>query len=70
MSLLEQIKSTTKEIDSTKKVARQSADPAMVAAQKRLAKLKQEYDERLRDISEEVRERMQEHEQLPGRETP
>ncbi len=70
MSLLEQIKSTTEEVDLAKRVARQSADPALFAAQTRLEKLNQEYNDRVYAISEERRLRMQGQQTLLDSETP
>ncbi len=69
MSLLEQIKSVTEEIAFTKKVARQGDSAVVRAAQERLKKLNQEYNERVYAISEETRLRMQVQQNLPGRET-
>jgi len=65
MSLLEQIKSVTEEIAFTKKVARQGDDVVVRAAQERLKKLNQEYNERVYAISEETRLRMQGQQNLP-----
>ncbi len=57
-SLIDQIKATTEELDHTKGVARRGADPAMVAAQRRLAKLNEEYNDLWRTKSEEIRQRL------------
>ena len=70
MSLLEQIKSTTEELEHAKGVARKGADPALDAAQKRLAKLNEEYNGRVYGISEEIRLRMQGQQTLLDSETP
>jgi serine/threonine protein kinase len=69
MSLLEQIKSTTEELEHTRASARNGADPALVAAQKRLEKLNQEYNDRVYALSEEIRLRMQGRQDLPDSET-
>ncbi len=70
MSMLEKIKALTDEVVFIKSVARQSADPALVAAQKRLEKLNQEYNERVQAISEDTRLRMQGRQNLPDSDTP
>jgi polysaccharide biosynthesis transport protein len=57
-SLIDQIKATTEELDHTRGVARRGADPAMVAAQRRLAKLNEEYNDLWRTKSEEIRQRL------------
>jgi len=57
-SLIDQIKATTAELDHTKGIARRGADPAMVAAQRHLTKLNEEYTDLWRTKSEEIRQRL------------
>ena len=70
MSLLEQIKSLNKELEHTKAVEGKNADPALVAIQKRLDHLNDEYNSSVQAISEKVRARMHGQQNLPDGETP
>ncbi len=65
-SLIDQIKATTEELEHTKGVARRGADPAMVAVQKRLTKLNEEYNELWASKSEEIRQRLLVPTSAPG----
>ena len=57
-SLIDQIKATTDELDHTKGVVRRGADPARVAAQKRLTRLNEEYNDLWWTKSAEIRRRL------------
>src|SRR5271157_349420 len=57
-SLIDQIKATTEELDHTKGVVRRGADPARVAAQRRLTRLNEDYNDLWRTKSEEIRQRL------------
>ena len=57
-SLIEQIKATAEELDRSKGAVRRSADPAMIAAQRRLSKLRLEFNELWRTKSEEIRQHL------------
>jgi len=63
-SLIEQIKSTREELDHIKGIARNGADPAMIAFQRRLTKLNEEYNELWRNKSDEIRQRLQREQSL------
>src|SRR5271157_1994562 len=56
--LIDQIKATTEELDHTKGVVRRGADPARVAAQRRLTRLNEDYNDLWRTKSEEIRQRL------------
>ncbi len=56
--MIEQIRATTEEIEHTKGVVRRGADPARIAAQRRLASLKENYNNLWKTKSEEIRQRL------------
>ena len=57
-SLIDQIRSTTDELDHTKGVVKKGHDPARVTAERRLAKLNQEYKGLWESKSEQIRQRL------------
>jgi serine/threonine protein kinase len=58
VSLLNQIQSTTDELDRIKRLTRNAADPARVAPQRRLTKLHESCNELWKTKSEEIRRRL------------
>jgi len=57
-SLIDQIKAMTEELEHTKGVVRRGGDPGRVAAQRRLTRLNEEYNDLWRTKSEEIRQRL------------
>jgi beta-lactamase regulating signal transducer with metallopeptidase domain len=57
-SLIDQIKATTEEMAHTKGVVRKGTDPARIAAQRRLAKLKEQYNDLWSTKSEAIRQQL------------
>jgi hypothetical protein len=64
VSLIDQIKSSKEELNRTKGIVRDRADPARVAVQRRLAKLTQVYNYLWKIKSEEIRQRLQSEQSL------
>lgn len=65
-SLIDQIKATTEELDHTKGVVRRGADPARVAAQRRLTRLNEDYNDLWKTKSEQIRQRLLVPTSAPG----
>ena len=65
-SLIDQIKATTEELDHTKGVVRRGADPALVAAQRRLTRLNEDYNDLWKTRSEQIRQRLLVPTSAPG----
>ena len=57
-ALIDQIRSTTEELEHTKGVAKKEHDPARIATGRRLAKLNQEYKDFWESKSEQIRQRL------------
>jgi serine/threonine protein kinase/WD40 repeat protein len=57
-AIIEQIKATTVELDYSKSIARREADPALIAARKRLANLTAEYNDLWNIRSERIRRKV------------
>ena len=58
VSVIDLIRATTEAIEHTKGVVRRGADPARIAAQRRLASLKENYNNLWKTKSEEIRQRL------------
>ena len=56
--MIEQIKSTTEELEHTQGVVKKDNDPARVQAKRRLAKLTKEYNDLWASKSEQIRQRL------------
>ena len=56
--LIEQIKATSDELEHDKSIARRDADPAVIAARKRLANLTADYNDLWSIRSEQIRQRL------------
>ena len=65
-SLIDQIKSMTEELEHTKGVVRKGADPSRVAAQRRLTRLNQDYNDLWKTKSEQIRQRLLVPTSAPG----
>jgi capsular exopolysaccharide synthesis family protein len=65
-ALIDQIKATTEELDHTKEVVRRGADPARVAAQRRLTRLNEDYNDLWRTKSEQIRQQLLVPTSAPG----
>jgi polysaccharide biosynthesis transport protein len=57
-SLIDQIKATNEELEHTKGVVRKGADPARIAAHRRLASLTKDYNDLWKTKSEEIQQRL------------
>ena len=57
-TLIEQIKATSDELEHDKSIARRDADPAVIAARKRLANLTADYNDLWSIRSEQIRQRL------------
>ena len=57
-TLIDQIKATSDELEHAKSIARRDADPAVIAARKRLANLKADYNDLWSIRSEQIRQRL------------
>ena len=65
-SLIDQIKSMTEELEHTKGVVRKGADPSRVAAQRRLTRLNEDYNDLWKTKSEQIRQRLLVPTSAPG----
>ena len=65
-SLIDQIKSMTEEMEHTKGVVRKGADPSRVAAQRRLTRLNEDYNDLWKTKSEQIRQRLLVPTSAPG----
>ena len=65
-TLINQIKATSDELEHDKSIARRDADPAVIAARKRLANLTEDYNDLWSIRSEQIRQRAAGRDRGPG----
>ena len=56
--MIEEIKSTTEELEHTKGIVKKGHDPARVAAERQLTRLNKEYNDLWDSKSEQIRQRL------------